>query len=332
MALSHNDYVVGWICALTTEYVAACELLDTEHPQLPQKSKDNNSYTLGQIGPHNVVIACLPEGSYGTNLAASHAQDMLRSFESIRIGLMVGIGGGAPSKKNDIRLGDVIVSISSGQAGGVIQYDCGKSIQSKKFELKGSLPPPPSALLTALSTLRTNHKRKGHSIVDTTSAMVKKNPRLRREYSYPGAENDRLYEAEYVHKDDELSCDECCDATVPPIIRRPDREPDGDRIVVHYGLIASANQLMKDALLRDKLIREHKMLCFEMEAAGLMTNFPCLVIRGISDYSDSHKNDLWQGYAAATAAAFTKELLNTIPPTQLDETPRIMEAMQNSTY
>ena len=332
MALSHNDYLVGWICALSTEYVAACGLLDTEHPPLPQKSKDNNSYTLGQIGSHNVVIACLPEGSYGTNLAASHAQDMLRSFESIRIGLMVGIGGGAPSKKNDIRLGDVVVSIPSGQTGGVIQYDCGKSIQSKKFELKGSLPPPPSALLTALATLRKNHEIKGHSIVDTISAMLKKTPRLRRKYGYPGAENDRLYEAEYAHKDDELSCDECCDATMPPIIQRPDREPDDDRIVVHYGLIASANQLMKDALLRDKLIREHKMLCFEMEAAGLMTNFPCLVIRGISDYSDSHKNDLWQGYAAATAAAFAKELLNTIPPTQLDATPRIMEAMQNSTY
>ena len=46
-----------------------------------------------------------------------------------------------------------------------------------------------------------------------------------------------------------------------------------------------------------------------MEAAGLMSNFPCLVIRGICDYADSEKNDVWHKYASATAAAFTKELL-----------------------
>jgi hypothetical protein len=51
-----------------------------------------------------------------------------------------------------------------------------------------------------------------------------------------------------------------------------------------------------------------------MEAAGLMTEFSCIVIRGISDYADSHKNDNWQHYAAATAAACTKELLTYIDP------------------
>jgi hypothetical protein len=45
-----------------------------------------------------------------------------------------------------------------------------------------------------------------------------------------------------------------------------------------------------------------------------MNNFPCLVIRGICDYSDSHKNKTWQLYAALTAAAYAKELLSVIPP------------------
>ena len=61
--------------------------------------------------------------------------------------------------------------------------------------------------------------------------------------------------------------------------------------MVYYGLIASADKLMKDAIARDQLIKEHDILCFEMEAAGLMNNFPCVAIRGICDYSDSHKND-----------------------------------------
>ena len=63
---------------------------------------------------------------------------------------------------------------------------------------------------------------------------------------------------------------------------------------------------------RDRLAKEHGMLCFEMEAAGLMNQLPCLVIRGICDYSDSHKNKLWQGYAALTAAAYAKRLLSVV--------------------
>lgn len=83
--------------------------------------------------------------------------------------------------------------------------------------------------------------------------------------------------------------------------------------------MASGNQVMKHGKTRDQLAQELNVLCFEMEAAGLMDGFPCLVIRGICDYSDSHKNKRWQEYAAATAAAYAKELLSVI---QQDETQR----------
>ncbi|KAL2012539.1 hypothetical protein VTN00DRAFT_64 [Thermoascus crustaceus] len=78
---------------------------------------------------------------------------------------------------------------------------------------------------------------------------------------------------------------------------------------------------MKHGRTRDKLAQELGILCFEMEAAGLMDNFPCLVIRGICDYADSHKNKIWQEYAAATAAAYAKELLSVIHTNQILETP-----------
>ena len=68
------------------------------------------------------------------------------------------------------------------------------------------------------------------------------------------------------------------------------------------------------------------MLCFEMEAAGLMNNFPCLVVRGICDYADSHKNKQWQPYAAATAAAYAKELLSVIPSAEVAEIRTAEEA------
>jgi len=128
-----EDYTVGWICAVQTEYVAACEFIDEEHPPLSTRSlHDDNAYTLGRIEDHNVVIACLPKGRYGLTNAASVAKDMLRSFPLIRFGLMVGIGGGAPSEKHDIRLGDVVVSSPVGKTGGVIHYEFGKTVQGKK--------------------------------------------------------------------------------------------------------------------------------------------------------------------------------------------------------
>jgi hypothetical protein len=76
---------------------------------------------------------------------------------------------------------------------------------------------------------------------------------------------------------------------------------------------------MKDALIRDKLSAQKNVLCFEMEAAGLVNDFPCLVIRGICDYADSHKNSKWQGYAAMVAAAYAKDLLYRVVPQQVKQ-------------
>src|ERR1700753_924171 len=95
--LGHKDYTVGWICALPKEMAAARAMLDQEHNPLPARNKDNNIYVLGELGDHNVVIACLPSRSTGTVSAANVAQQMLSTFQSIRFGLMVGIGGGIPS-------------------------------------------------------------------------------------------------------------------------------------------------------------------------------------------------------------------------------------------
>jgi len=89
---------------------------------------------------------------------------------------------------------------------------------------------------------------------------------------------------------------------------------------VHYGSIASSNQVIKNAAFRDKLNRDlgGQILCVEMEAAGLMDNFPCIVTQGICDYADSHKNKSWQEHAAAVAAAFAKELLGYVQPSDVD--------------
>ncbi|GLA80709.1 hypothetical protein AtubIFM56815_001541 [Aspergillus tubingensis] len=304
---SHHDYTIGWVCALAIEAAAATAMLDEIHPALPIHPRDSNSYTLGSIGRHNIVIACLPAGVYGTTSAATVASNMFISFRSIRHLLMVGVGGGAPSASTDIRLGDVVVSIPTPRFEGVVQYDYGKTIGQGHFERTGTLNKPSTSLLTAVSNLRAADLRSGSQIPALMSQMLARNPQMAETFTSPGCQRDLLFASDYEHDPAGPTCGFC---DRKKLVSRSTRS--SDRPVVHYGLIASGNQVIKHAPTRDRLTAELNILCFEMEAAGLMDNFPCLVIRGVSDYSDSHKNKDWQGYAAATAAAYAKQLLATI--------------------
>ncbi|KXH38342.1 hypothetical protein CNYM01_07532 [Colletotrichum nymphaeae SA-01] len=314
-----ESYTVGWICALPLEMAAAELMLDEiyDDVQFEQEDGDHNSYTLGIMQGHRVVIACLPNGVYGTNPAATVAKDMLRTFKSVRFGLLVGIGGGAPSPDHDIRLGDIVVSRPTGTSGGVIQYDRGKKRKLEEFERTGSLNAPPTALLTALSSLQARHLRGASKTPGFLSEAVEKIQKasFRQNYTYQGKSNDRLFRTEYEHVNVDSSCNDCDGCDNSQIVERVDRD-DADP-VVHYGNIASANQVVKDSKTRDRLSKELGVICFEMEAAGLMQDFPCLVIRGICDYSDSHKNKRWQNYAAATAAAYAKGLLSRVLPSNV---------------
>ena len=120
--------------------------------------------------------------------------------------------------------------------------------------------------------------------------MIDKNAELKRKYRHPGPEADALFKASFIHSDVGCQCMGVSKRDPSQLVPRLPRSLDP---VVHYGLIASADRVMKDAEARDALAKEENVLCFEMEAAGLMDSFPCLVIRGICDYSDTHKNDDW---------------------------------------
>ncbi|KAH7187396.1 hypothetical protein DER44DRAFT_130688 [Fusarium oxysporum] len=326
-----HKYTVGWICAIATEYLAAQLFLDEEHdgPEFVS-ANDSNNYTLGKIGKHNVVIAVLPHGEYGISSAAGVAKDMLHSFPNVKIGLMVGIGGGAPTPEHDIRLGDVVVSASGHGKGGVFQYDFGKAVQGQEFQETGFLNQPPTILRAAVHGLLTQYKRKGHQIDKHIDNILVENPRLKKEFQRPESSTDRLYYSSKVHPtDDQSGCAKTCGGDPSTLVVRPDRKEYEDNPAIHYGLIASSNRLMKDAPTRDTLAAKKGVLCFEMEAAGLMNHFPCLVIRGICDYSDSHKNKEWQGFAAMMAAAYAKDLLHQIPPSKVEAEKPISEVLSS---
>ncbi|UKZ72900.1 hypothetical protein TrVFT333_000537 [Trichoderma virens FT-333] len=210
-------------------------MLDHKHADLPNPPNDPNTYTLGSINGHNIAIACLPKGKIGTSSAATVATWMVGAFPSIKVGLMVGIGGGIPPK---VRLGDVVVSTPIGQFPGVVQWDIDILFRSDY----------------------------GHVSKDT---------------NYDNASDIDDY-------DEEESC-ELCDKS--QILKKKPRE-----MRVHYGLIASGNQVIKDATLRNKLTKDldGHILCIEMEAAE---------------------------HAAAVAAAFAKELLGYVQTSEVEREP-----------
>ncbi|KAL6693319.1 ankyrin repeat-containing domain protein [Trichoderma pleuroticola] len=192
-------------------------------------------------------------------------------------------------------LGDVVVSKPDSYFPGVIQWDLGKIEQGGTIERTGSLNNPPTALLTSLAKLETKREMEGSQIPNHLAAT---------------GENET---EEDGNEGESVDC-RFCDFT-----QARKRKPRATRI--HHGLIASGNMVIKDAQFRNQLNERFskKILCVEMEAAGLMNDFPCLVIRGICDYADSHKNKAWQEYAAAVAAAFAKELLLVIPAQAVEQ-------------
>jgi nucleoside phosphorylase len=317
-----DDYTVGWVCALPVELAAAQEMLDEEHHDLERNLHDNdeNLYVLGSIGGHNVVIVCLPAGRIGNNPAAMVATQMRTTFKKIRFGLMVGIGGGVPSAEADVRLGDVVVSQPHETFAGVVQYDMGKTTASG-FERTGALNSPPQILLAAVAKVRANELRDRSKLREHVSKL-ERITKFQRSKAGP----DVLFEAAYGHEGGQ-TCDGC---NVNRNEARQARESE-EEVVVHYGTIASGNQVMRSTAERDRVSAElGGVLCFEMEAAGLMNSFPCLVIRGICDYADSHKNKRWQPYAAGTAAAYAKEVLSVIPHAEVAKTHTVDQTIREA--
>ncbi|KAF2627577.1 purine and uridine phosphorylase [Macroventuria anomochaeta] len=311
-------FTIGWICPLPLEKEAARLVLDEEYPQ-DEVQYQNAYYLGGRIGQHKVVIGV--QRRIGLSQAAILAEKMRAGFPNIRYFLLVGIAGGVPhygpaGAASEIVLGDVVVSSPRGNHGGVLQYDKGAWEGQGRLNFRGHTNGVPGDLMAAVN----NFRAEGWS--NTNIAGVLKQMRLKldeerkHQYNDPGPGRDRLFEDTYEHQGTELDdCKACCDADYT--MSRSDRGDGATRLLdepfVHFGNIASSNQLQISAIERNRIQREHGAICFEMEAAGVMEEYPCVVVRGICDYADSHKNKGWQNYAAATAAAYAKGLLSKIP-------------------
>ncbi|CAF9905713.1 hypothetical protein IMSHALPRED_003942 [Imshaugia aleurites] len=339
--LRPEDYTVGGLCALArTEQVAAIKMLDEQHQELPKPARDFNTYTYGSIGGHNTVIVCLPLGHPGTTSASRMADLLPTSFPNMRLYLFVGVGGGIPRNppdtdaSRDIHLGDVVVGVDETPGvAGVDQYDFIRDQGGGARELLGRLDKPNLELLTALGKLFSNYEM-GDSNPQVHLAKLKG---LRSDFSRPSPGGDKLYRSSYEHVLGKPNCDHC---STEELVVRNERQPPKPKLteqetaipVFHQGQILSGNSVIKDASRRDELSQEFpNARCFETEAAGVVDQTHCLVIRGVAHYADSHKNQKWQPYAAGTAAAFARELLLTVQISVVANLGAIIPAARQAT-
>ncbi|GES58630.1 purine and uridine phosphorylase [Aspergillus terreus] len=290
-----QDYTVAWIAPLAIEAAAALQLLDEHHGTAGRKPGQTLLYHLGRMGAHNIAIASFPAGECGIGVAGAMVAEMKRDLPNLEIGLLVGIGAGIPSSQNDIHLGDVAVAVPDGDNSGVIGYDLVK-IEPEEIVPKQWQNASHPLLRSAIQKLRTGSLQPSGD---------NKNYLLSHLQRFNGTKFERPQTPSQP-------------STCSEHIQHPRQYP-----IVHHGPILSGNKVIKSARYRDKLSPNNKAIAIEMEAAGIMNSLPVAVIRGISDFGDCGKNDTWQPYAAATAAAYAKELLKEVGPLQrVDSLPR----------
>ncbi|KAL6797519.1 WD40-repeat-containing domain protein [Trichoderma sp. SZMC 28013] len=315
---SIDDYMIGWICKLPRDWLAASAMLDETHPSIEKPSNDLNNYTMGSIYDHSIVIACPPDEEIGNNSAAAIVAARMKStFPQIRFVLLVGVGSGIPPKAS---LGDVVVSAPVKQCPAVVQWDTGKIKGNSSLERIGSLNPLPQSLLEALYMTEAAHSWAGTEMYSYFKELQDKWPELVSKY----LRSDSIEATLLLAKAGD------CDVNKSTTGGQDDGEEEENRRCrgkamdvkkrhtkgeVHFGLIVSGNQVIKATELSDKRNKRlcGDVLCVETEAAELAEIFPCLVIRGICDHADSHKIEDWQEHAAAMAAAFAKDLVRCLP-------------------
>ncbi|CAG9985604.1 unnamed protein product [Clonostachys byssicola] len=331
---NRGEFRIAIICALPREADAVILLFDQKWGEEGEEGEsygraegDGNHYTTGRIGQHDVVLAYLP--GMGTQNAAAAVASMKTSFSGVRLALLVGICGAVPRiGDDDVMLGDVVIGNR------IVQYDYGKQYPGH-FEIRPTLAGPDGDLLGLLSKLDTEHGRlrlqkKARRYLkelqhEAASSDSETGRRRRASYLYPGLGRDTLFRADYIHQHG-MDCHKCrkgfcekaskascstlrCDRS-KLVSRKPYHINDHNyQSEIFIRRVGSANTVMKSGKDRDRIAAAHDLIAFEMEGAGILHQVPCMVIKGVCDYADSHKNKTWQDFAAATAASVMKAVL-----------------------
>lgn len=335
-----GDFDIAIICTLSLEYDAVSyifdEFWDEDGDPYGRAVGDTNHYTTGRMGNYSVVLALLSQ--MGKAGAASAAASMRSSYTGVRLALLTGVCGSVPrvDQHEQIFLGDVIIGKT------VFQYDFGwhypdRFVRKNTVEVNlGRANKDIRGLITMFETdlgLNRLEKRITHFLKQLQGNAAQRRRRGKCDYMYPGTADDKLFNPTHRHKHHKsLTCichhcvensDSVCEKALSSpctdlgcddeqhIARKRLHDPSSDtpQPAVHVGAVASGDKVMKSAAERDKLANEAGVIAFETESAGIWDEVPCIVVKGVCDYADSHKHPGWQNYAAAAAAAASRAIL-----------------------
>ncbi|KAJ0412956.1 nucleoside phosphorylase domain-containing protein [Aspergillus carlsbadensis] len=340
---SRDDFAIAIICALALEAEAVEALFNETYDRLGKyygkQRGDANAYINGRIGKHDVVLCYLP--GMGKGSAAGVASSLLVSYPGVKLALVVGICGGAPPppEYQEIFLGDVIISDS------VTEYDFGRQYPGgfqRKTAVKDTLGRPGREIRALLNGLRAENARKELQdqaqqpdiFISITvmlllpGAHVLEVTRLTKFVKRHWGRTATSWIATKVNTSD---VERARTPSRPlyildPLVRCREGS-DAIQTSIYIGPIASADTVMKSGQHRDEIVKREKVVGFEMEGAGVWDNVPCIIIKGVCDYADSHKSKVWQAYAAATGASTAKAFLEYWMPANHKDTGRHCQVM-----
>ncbi|RAH75014.1 5'-methylthioadenosine/S-adenosylhomocysteine nucleosidase family protein [Aspergillus aculeatinus CBS 121060] len=322
------EFKIGILAALPLEAHAIRGIFDQIDGEAPENDATNtfirapmdmNSYTTGKIANHRVVLAHMP--GMGKVNAAATAAGIQASFTELKLVLIVGICGGVPQAHDPILLGDVVISRNIVPAENAIFHPYDPVSEISEHPQFGRPTWVVRSLLAKLENQKTYLEEKTSKHLD---CLLRK-PGFAQS-RYPGDKEDQLFLPDYMHKHrNPHDCDcvqpgksctiakhSSCDqlGCEPEYLVPRARDENTTTLLLHFGSIASGDQVIKSGQHRDRVAQTKNVIAFEMEGAGAWNYLPCLIIKGVCDYADSHKNKKWQRHAAAAAAASARAVLD----------------------
>ncbi|KAI1009085.1 hypothetical protein LB504_003130 [Fusarium proliferatum] len=343
---SRDGFHIGIVCARSSHYDTVSHIVDEfwDGSSFRRSRRDPNSYSVGRIGDHPVVIVLLSlDGKVNSAAAVANFR---ASYPRLELVLVIGICGGVPGPHagEELLLGDVVISKA------LVQHDFGRQYPDR-FEIKNKLDDclgrPARNIRNFVAQLQTNRIRT--EVEDKASVHLRELQKRAKEtfrdadYRYPGADSDRLFPPAYVHRH-KSGCGECVAGTAEVcnrsrelpccemgcdngemvqrhrlnarrILERAGDIEEAQAPYIFVGHLGSGYIVFNSGEERDRLAQAHDLIAFETEGAGLWDEFPCIIVKGVCNYADSHKNKEWQNFAAATAAAVSKALIKEYPRT-----------------
>jgi nucleoside phosphorylase len=331
---SRGEFQIAIICALRMERDTVEALMTRNYSDegysYGKANHDNNVYTLGELGSKPIVLVAPRD--VGTTSTRQLETSLRISFPNILYAFVVGIAGAAPLIydgdrwiPSNIQLGDVVISTQ------VIEYDFGKTYENgfrRKTDVENALPRAPAEVTNFVNKLSRGHSAAYRRILRKTNSDIARLDEIQDvTYYHPGPDRDNVFPLTYRHKHQDpttcTTCDACTEwyhevcaealeASCEVLGCKPSRSVPVHDTKIHFGRYASGNSVMKSGFRRDILIKEDNVVGFDMEGAGAWEGFGTIVVKGVVDYADSHKNKGWREYPAARAALCAAAMIEEI--------------------